>query len=81
MQDYTRSQLTKLPFFKSSLNVPYLKLENNEVENIISIYKQIINEYKSHLLDYDAMIRLNLNKIFIFLSRIYYSNTIKQIAL
>jgi len=26
MQDYTRSQLTKLPFFKSSLNVPYLKL-------------------------------------------------------
>lgn len=78
MQDYTRSQLTKLPFFKSSLSVPYLKLEKNEVEIITNIYKQIIIEYKSHLLDYDAMIRLNLNKIFILLSRTYYDNTIER---
>ncbi len=77
LQDYTRSKLDSLPFFKSTFSIPYLKLEASANEVVGNIYKQIILEYQSHLLDYHQMIRIHLNAILIELSRVYSDTNIE----
>lgn len=69
--DFDHDKLVRLPFFKSTFSIPYLKLNQIEQQEVEALYSQIHDEYKSHRLNYHVMIRLYLNVMFIELSRVY----------
>ncbi len=69
--DFGRDKLMKLPFFKSSYSVPYLKLNPKEVNVLNTMFENIDKEYRKHLFSYHEMIRLHLNILFLELSRVY----------
>lgn len=69
--DFTHDRLTRLPFFKSTFNEPYLKLNEAEVEFVSKSYQKIIYEYSDRKLQYHDMIRLYLNAMLIQLARLY----------
>lgn len=69
--DFNHDRLTRLPFFKSSFSIPYLKLDAMDQKIVEDSFQRINNEYNKHLVDYHEMIRLYLNVLFIELSRLY----------
>jgi AraC-like DNA-binding protein len=69
--DFGHDKLMKLPFFKSSYSIPYLKLDVKEIAVLNAMFENINKEYQKHLFSYHEMIRLHLNILFLELSRVY----------
>ena len=69
--DFNQDRLTRLPFFKSTFSIPYLKVEPEDQQIISKLFGQINEEYSKHMLNYHEMIRLYLNIMFIELARLY----------
>ncbi len=71
LHDFDTEKLTRFPFFNSTFSSPYFKLNALEQEDLISKYQLILKEYKNRGLNYEEMIRIFLNAMFIELTRLY----------
>ena len=71
LHDFDTEKLTRFPFFNSTFSSPYFKLNALEQGDIVSKYQLILKEYKNRSLNYEEMIRIFLNAIFIELTRLY----------
>ncbi len=71
LHDFDTEKLTRFPFFNSTFSIPMFQLNLNEKEEILSKYELIYKEYQSRSLNYQEMIRIYLNAMFIQLSRVY----------
>lgn len=71
LHDFDTEKLTRFPFFNSTFSLPLINLSIDENESVLSKYKVIEAEYKKRNMNYQEMIRIYLNAIFIELSRIY----------
>ena len=78
LHDFDTEKLTRFPFFNSTFSLPMFQLSDREREEILFKYMLIYDEYHSRSLNYQEMIRMYLNAIFIKLSRIYLTKNEKS---
>lgn len=71
LHDFDTEKLTRFPFFNSTFSSPYFKLNKLERDAIILKYNLIHKEYKNRSQNYEEMIRIFLNAMFIELTRVY----------
>ncbi len=71
LHDFDTEKLTRFPFFNSTFSKPFIKLNKKETKNIEAKYELIHNEYNHRSNNYQEMIRIYLNAMFIELSRVY----------
>jgi AraC family transcriptional regulator, transcriptional activator of pobA len=69
--DFNHNKLLKLPFFYSSINAPFLQLEEEDVDLIKQIFVKVDLEYLHRKRLFHDMVRLNLNMLLIELERRY----------
>ncbi len=79
LQDFNYDHLEKFPFFNSTFSIPFLKLDKAETKNVLSFYHMIHTEYEKRQINYQEVIRMHLNTLFINLTRFYKSHHLDSI--
>ena len=78
--DFNSERLTTLPFLQSTFCQPYVLLDEQQMAEMVTIYKKIHDEYKGGYLNYHELIRIYLNEMFIKLARFHtYKNSVKSV--
>lgn len=78
LHDFDMDKLTRFPFFNSTFSQPMLQLNVKEKEEILAKYEMIYQEYQNRCFNYQEMIRIYLNTMFIQLSRVYLNDQYKE---
>ncbi len=71
LHDFDTEKLTRFPFFNSTFSLPIIQLSPGEENEVADKYRCIHREYRNRSQNYQEMIRIYLNALFIELSRVY----------